>query len=160
VHGIALTVIVGQLPKFFGFSIDADGLLDEARAFLQGVREGHTNITALVISCISLAAILGCKKWQPRLPGVLIAVVGATALVGLFALAHRAGLSVVGTLPQGFPPLGLPAVSAADLRPLLAGAVGIALVSFADTSVLSRTFAKRGGYEVDPNQELLALGAA
>ena len=63
-------------------------------------------------------------------------------------------------LPQGFPPFTIPAMSLADLPLLLAGAVGIALVSFADTSVLSRTFALRGGYEVDPNQELVALGAA
>jgi len=160
VNGIALTVLVGQLPKLFGFSIDADGLIAEARAFLRGVLDGKTNATAFVIGGASLAVILGCKRWLPRVPGVLIAVVGATAIVGAFDLAERAGLSVVGALPQGLPPFGLPSVSASDIGPLIAGAVGIALVSFADTSVLSRTFALRGGYQVDPNQELVALGAA
>jgi high affinity sulfate transporter 1 len=160
VNGIALTVIVGQLPKLFGFSIDADGLIAEVRAFVGGVRLGETNPVALGIGLASLAVIFGCKRWLPSLPGVLVAVVGATLVVTLFDLAARAGLSVIGPLPQGLPPLTVPAVSLDDIGPLLAGAVGIALVSFADTSVLSRTFALRGGYDVDANQELIALGSA
>jgi high affinity sulfate transporter 1 len=160
VNGIALTVIVGQLPKLFGFSVDADGLIDEARAFVQGVLNGSTNTTALLIGVASLAIILSFKRWLPRVPGILVAVVGATILVGIFDLAARAGVSVVGVLPQGLPPFSIPDISVADLGVLLAGAIGISLVSFADTSVLSRTFALRGGYDVDPNQELVALGAA
>jgi MFS superfamily sulfate permease-like transporter len=93
-------------------------------------------------------------------PGVLVAVVGATVAVGVFDLAQRYDLSVVGPLPKGLPSFELPGVPADQLGALVAGAVGIALVSFADTSVLSRTFAIRGGYRVDPNQELVALGAA
>src|SRR5262245_48023597 len=160
VNGIALTVIVGQLPKLFGFSIDAEGLVAEARAFLQGVASGSTNLTALALGAASLAVILGFKRWLPRVPGVLVAVVGATIVVGVFDLATRAGLSVVGVLPQGFPPFTVPDVSFSDLGPLLPAALGIALVSFADTSLLSRTFAMRAGQDVDPNQELVALGAA
>jgi len=91
---------------------------------------------------------------------VLVAVVGATVAVGVFGLAHRYDLSVVGPVPKGLPSFELPSVSADQLQALVAGAVGIALVSFADTSVLSRTFAIRGGYRVDPNQERVALGAA
>ena len=119
-----------------------------------------TNRTALVIGVASLAVILGCKRWLPRIPGVLVAVVGATLVVGVFDL-RRAGGPVRRRSVAG----GAAAVHDSErlgLRylALLAGAVGIALVSFADTSVLSRTFALRGGYEVDPNQELVALGAA
>jgi MFS superfamily sulfate permease-like transporter len=91
---------------------------------------------------------------------VLVAVVAATVAVGAFGLAERYDLPVVGSLPEGLPSLELPSVSADHLPALVAGAIGIALVSFADTSVLSRTFAIRGGYRVDPNQELVALGAA
>jgi high affinity sulfate transporter 1 len=160
INGIALTVIVGQLPKLFGFSVDAEGLIDETRAFVQGVLGGSTNLTALIIGGASLVVILGFKRWVPRIPGVLVAVVGATLIVGVFDLATRAEISVVGVLPQGFPPFTIPMVSLSDLGLLLAGAVGIALVSFADTSVLSRLFALRGGYDVDPNQELVALGAS
>jgi high affinity sulfate transporter 1 len=159
-NGIALTVLVSQLPKLFGFSVDAEGVLAEARALVHGIAEGETNTAALLIGVVCLVVILACKRWRPQVPGVLVAVVGATVAVGVFGLADRYGLSVVGTLPKGLPSFELPSVSADQLQALVAGAVGIALVSFADTSVLSRTFAIRGGYRVDPNQELVALGAA
>ena len=159
-NGIALTVLLSQLPKLFGFSVDAKGVIAEARAFARGVADGETNTVALVIGVACLLVILGFKRWRPQVPGVLVAVVGATVAVGAFGLAERYDLSVVGPLPKGLPSFGFPSVSADHLTALVAGAVGIALVSFADTSVLSRTFAVRGGYRVDPNQELVALGAA
>jgi high affinity sulfate transporter 1 len=159
-NGIALTVLVSQLPKLFGFSVDAEGLLSEARAFVGGVADGETNAAALVIGVACLLVILGFKRWRPKIPGVLVAVVGATVAVGAFGLAQRYDVSVVGPLPKGLPSFQVPSVSASHLASLAAGAIGIALVSFADTSVLSRTFAVRGGYRVDPNQELAALGAA
>jgi high affinity sulfate transporter 1 len=159
-NGIALTVMLSQLPKLFGFSIDADGVIPETTAFVGGVVDGETNTVALVIGLACLLVIFGFKRWRPRIPGVLVAVVGATVAVGVFDLAQRHDLSVVGPLPQGLPSFQLPGVSASQIGTLLAGAVGIALVSFADTSVLSRIFAVRGGYRVDPNQELVALGAA
>jgi high affinity sulfate transporter 1 len=160
INGIALTVLLSQLPKLFGFSIDAEGVIPEARAFLRGIADGETNSAALVIGVACLAVILGFRRWRPRIPGVLVAVVLATVAVAVFDLARRYQLSVVGPLPQGLPSFQVPSVTASDIQALLAGAVGIALVSFADTSVLSRTFAIRGGYRVDPNQELVALGAA
>ena len=159
-NGIALTVLLGQLPKLFGFSIDAEGIIPGARALARGIADGQTNRAALVIGVACLAVILACKRWRPKIPGVLVAVVGATVAVGVLGLAQRYQLSVVGSLPKGLPSFALPSVSADQLQALVAGAVGIALVSFADTSVLSRTFAIRGGYRVDPNQELVALGAA
>jgi high affinity sulfate transporter 1 len=159
-NGIALTVLLSQLPKLFGFSVDAEGVIAEARAFVRGVADGETNTVALVIGVACLLVILGFKRWRPQIPGVLVAVVGATVAVGVFGLAERYDLSVVGLLPKGLPSFEIPSVSFDHLQTLVAGAVGIALVSFADTSVLSRTFAIRGGYRVDPNQELVALGAA
>jgi high affinity sulfate transporter 1 len=159
-NGIALTVLLSQLPKLFGFSVDAEGVIAEARAFVRGVADGETNTVALVIGVACLLVILGFRRWRPQIPGVLVAVVGATVAVGVFGLAERYDLSVVGPLPKGLPSFEIPSVSFDHLQALVAGAVGIALVSFADTSVLSRTFAIRGGYRVDPNQELVALGAA
>jgi high affinity sulfate transporter 1 len=159
-NGIALTVLLSQLPKLFGFSIDAEGVIPQATAFARGVVDGETNGAALVIGGGCLFVILGLKWWRPRIPGVLVAVVGATVAVGAFGLAQQYHLSVVGPLPQGLPSFEIPSVSASHAGALVAGAIGIALVSFADTSVLSRTFAIRGGYRVDPNQELVALGAA
>jgi high affinity sulfate transporter 1 len=159
-NGIALTVLVGQLPKLLGFSASSEGLIREAISLLEGIAQGLTNPVTFAIGASSLAIILIFKRRWPRIPGVLIAVIGATAVVSLFGLAARAGVSVVGPLPQGLPTFQIPAVTLADLGSLMAGAVAITLVSFADTSVLSRTFALRGGYEVDQNQEIIALGAA
>jgi high affinity sulfate transporter 1 len=159
-NGIALTVLIGQLPKVCGFSVSGDNLLQEASGLAQGILQGRTNWVACAIGLSCLAVILGFKRWAPKIPGVLIAVVGATIVVSLFSLTARAGVSVVGPVPQGLPALQIPTVSFDELSALLAGAVAIALVSFADMSVLSRTFALRGGYEVDGNQELIALGAA
>ena len=159
-NGIALTVLVGQLPKLLGFSSSGDNLIQETISMIQGVAQGLTNWTAFAIGITCLAIVLIFKRKWPKIPGVLIAVVGATIVVGFFNLATVAGVSVVGPLPQGLPSFQIPIVSPADLGALAAGAIAITLVSFADTSVLSRTFALRGGYEVDENQELIALGAA
>ncbi len=155
-NGIALTVIVSQLPKLFGFSVDAEGVIPEAVGFVQGVLDGATTAVALAIGIVCLAIILGFRRWAPRWPGVLIAVVWATVAVSALGLADQ--IPVVGAVPQGLPALSIPLVDVSDIGLLMAGAIGIALVSFADTSVLSRTYASRGGYEVDPNQEMVALG--
>jgi high affinity sulfate transporter 1 len=158
-NGIALTVLISQLPKLFGFSIDADGVIAETQAFIQGLLAGKTNLAALAVGGISLVLLLVLRRFR-RFPSVLVVVVGATIVTGVFNLASRAGLSVVGTLPQGLPSFTIPWVSLQDLGPLLIGAMAIAVVSFADTSVLSRTFAAKSGAYVDPNQELIGLGAA
>ena len=159
-NGIALTVLIGQLPKILGFSASGDNLIQETISLVQGVIQGETNPVTLAIGAACLAIVLIFKRRWPKIPGVLIAVVGATIVVGAFNLAAVAGVSVVGPLPQGLPYFQIPRVSAADLAALAAGAIAITLVAFADTSVLSRTFALRGGYTVDQNQELIALGAA
>ncbi len=159
-NGIALTVVIGQLPPLFGFSVDAEGVVDIARAFVEGVAIGMTNPAALTIGLASLALIVACRRLAPALQGVLIAAVGMTAFVGLTGLVATTGLPVVGPLPQGLPSFGIPEVTLADMGAMLAGGLAIALVSMADTSVLSRTFAGRTGIRVDQDQELRALGAA
>ncbi len=157
-NGIALTVLISQLPKLFGLSVDADGPLRWLWAFGQALLAGKTNPTALAVGAATLALIL-LLKGSKRLPGILIAVVGATVVVGAFGLeAH--GVSVLGSLPQGLPALAMPWITPADWMPVLLGGAAVALVSFADTSVLSRTYAARTGALVDPNQEMVGLGAA
>jgi MFS superfamily sulfate permease-like transporter len=106
-----------------------------------------------------LAVILLLKN-RRRVPGILIAVAGATAIVGVLDLAGRAGVSVLGPLPQGLPAFAVPWITYADIVPVLIGGCTVALVSFADTSVLSRSYAARTGANVDPNQEMVGLGAA
>ena len=141
-NGIALTVLVSQLPKLFGFSGDGDGPLRRVWAFAQGVLAGKANGVALVVGAGTLVVILLLKD-SKRIPGILIAVVGATVVVGALDLATRAGVSVLGPLPQGLPVFAIPWITYADIVPVLIGGCAVALVSFADTSVLSRTYAAR-----------------
>jgi high affinity sulfate transporter 1 len=158
-NGIALTVLISQLPKLFGFSIESEGPLRNIWAIASAVMEGKVNWTTFVVGGLTLAAILLLKRW-PRLPGILIAVVGATVAVGVLDLATRAGVSVLGSLPQGLPGFAIPWITTADIVPVLIGGCAVALVSFADTSVLSRVYAARTRTYVNPNQEMVGLGIA
>jgi high affinity sulfate transporter 1 len=157
-NGIALTVIVGQLPKLLGFSVSSADFLGESTGIVQDVLNGKVVPVALLIGGSALAVILVLRRVSRRIPGVLIAVVLATLVVTVFDLSKQ--LSVVGAVPAGFPSAGIPAVSISDLLALVPGALGIALVAFTDTSVNSRTFAARRGETVDPDHELAALGVS
>jgi high affinity sulfate transporter 1 len=158
-NGIALTVLLSQVPKLFGFSVKAGGPLRQAWAIAGKVVAGDANIATLLIGAGTLALILLLKRW-PRVPGILIAVVGATIVVAAFDLAKRAGISVLGPLPQGLPAPRVPFAHVDDVVPILMGGVAVSLVSFADTSVLSRTYAARLRTPVNPNQEMVGLGIA
>ena len=158
-NGIALTVLISQLPKFFGFSIEGDGPLRELWAIAKLLLGGKANWTAFAIGAATLAVILLLKN-STRFPGILVAVVGATAIVDLLDLAARANVSVLGPLPQGLPAFAIPRIAYTDIVPVLIGGCAVALMSFADTSVLSRTYAVRLGTKVDPNQEMVGLGVA
>jgi high affinity sulfate transporter 1 len=158
-NGIALTVLLSQLPKLFGFSVTADGPLRKMWAILDNVLVGNTNVMAFAIGTSTLALILILKRWR-RVPGTLIAVVSATLVVSVFDLAARADVAVLGPLPQGLPAPRIPLIQFDDLVPVLSGGLAVALVSFADTSVLSRAYAARLHAPVDPNQEMVGLGLA
>jgi len=158
-NGIALTVLLSQIPKLFGFSVTANGPLRLVWGIVNKVLAGSTNIVALAIGASTLALILLLKRW-PRIPGILIAVIAATVVVAAFDLATRAGVSALGPLPRGLPLPRLPIVHVDDIVPILSGGLAVALVSFADTSVLSRTYAARLRTPVDPNQEMVGLGVA
>ena len=158
-NGIALTVLISQLPALFGFSIESTGPLRDSWAIGGAILEGRTNWAALILGAATLAVIL-LLRGSKRVPGILVAVVGVTAIVGTFDLAARYGVAVLGPLPQGLPGFVVPWISSADIVPVLIGGCAIALVSFADTSVLSRAYAARTATHVDPNQEMVGLGAA
>jgi high affinity sulfate transporter 1 len=158
-NGLALTILVSQLPKLFGFSVDADGLIPEAAGFANGLAIGDTVAAALAIGLLGLVLILLLQRLVPKVPAVLVAVVVSILAANAFNLADH-GVSLVGPLPQGFPPLTLPSVPLSDMALLVAGAVGIAVVSLTDTISTASAFAARAGQEVDGDREMIGIGAA
>ncbi len=158
-NGIALTVLVSQLPKVFGVSIDAHGPLRTLWRLAAAIVAGGTNWTTFAIGVGTLTAILSLKRF-PRIPVTLLVVVAATIIVGAFDLGVSAGVQVLGAMPQGLPAFVLPHVNPAELGAIVIGGIEIAVVSFADTSILSRTYAAKTRSQVDPNQEMVGLGAA
>ena len=141
-NGIALTVLISQLPKLFGFSIDSAGPLRDLVQIAEAILGGQANWTAFAVGAGTLVAILLLKPWK-RIPGLLIAVVGATIAVGVLGLDESAGVKVLGPLPQGLPSFALPWIGLADLGQVVIGGCAVAMVAFADTSVLSRTYAAK-----------------
>ncbi len=156
-NGLAITIIVGQLPKLFGFSTNADSFLKEIRLFVEGLDQTHT--TTLIVGVAVLALLLMVPRVTTRLPAVLVAVVAATVVSAVFGLSEH-GVSTVGALPKGVPTPSIPWTKAGDVGPLLIAAVGITLVSLTDTIATATSFAARRGDEVEPNQEMIGMGAA
>lgn len=157
-NGIALTVLVSQLPKLFDISIDDAGPLREVQQLALAVADGQAHWPSLAVGAASLAVILLLKRFD-RVPGILIAVILATLAVKLFGLDAQ-GVKVLGEIPQGLPSFAWPWLSNADLVKIVLGGCAVALIAFADTSVLSRTYAARTNTRVDPNQEMVGLGVA
>jgi high affinity sulfate transporter 1 len=155
--GLAFTICVGQLPALFGFSVDGGNVIEDFVAFLANLDQ--TNIWALGVGLLALALIVGLKRWAPRVPAILVAVVVAIAVSAILDLAAK-GVDVVGVLPQGFPKPSFPVVNLTDIPLLVVGAFGITLVAIGDTISVSSGFAARRGSEVDSNQEIFGIGAA
>jgi high affinity sulfate transporter 1 len=158
-NGLALTILVGQLPKLFGFKVEGEGLIAEFIGFVEGLAKGEAVAAAAAVGLAGIVLILVLQRWLPKVPAVLIMVVLAIAATSVFDLA-RHDVSLVGVLPKGFPPLTIPHVGLADLGPLFAGALGIAVVSLADTISTASAFAARTGQEIHGNQEMIGIGAA
>lgn len=162
-NGIALTVIASQLPRLLGLSGQAaagESLLADLSFLARELTAGHQTWSAVAIGFSCLGLILGLRAWVPRLPGVILAFAGSAIAV---ALCQRQGWptpAVVGAVPTGLPMPKLPEMSIGEIWSLLPAAAAIALVSFADTSVLSRAFASLSGSRVSPDRELAALGGA
>ncbi|MEU4288621.1 SulP family inorganic anion transporter [Kribbella sp. NPDC026596] len=158
-NGLALTIVIGQLAKLFGFSVDAEGLVEEVREVASGLANGQANLTAAILGVGSLAGILLLNRFMPKLPSVLIIVVLTSVLVGAFDLTSH-DVDTVGVLPEGFPPFTIPDVTWGDLPPLVVGAFAIAVVALADTMSTASAFAARRGDRVRGNQEMVGIGAA
>jgi len=159
INGIALNVLLSQIPKLLGFSIEKQGPVRDIWAIVQQVLSGRTNTVALAVGGGTLLLIL-LLKHRLRRPGVLVSVALATVIVAVLDLPTRAEIVVLGALPQGLPRPVVPLIPIDDLVPVLTAGLAVALISFTDTSVLSRTYAARTHTWVDPNQELVGLGVA
>jgi high affinity sulfate transporter 1 len=155
--GLAVIIVVSQLPKLFGYDIDGGNILVDIREFIANLDQ--TNVWALGVGLLALGIILGLRRWRPGVPGILVGVLAAIAASAVLDLAAH-GVAVVGVLPQGFPMPTLPAVDLSDLPLLIGGAIGITLVAVGDTVSVSSGFAAKRGTEVDTNQEIVAIGTA
>jgi high affinity sulfate transporter 1 len=153
-NGLAITIIVGQLPKLSGFSTEADSFVEEVREFVTNFDQ--RNSTALAMGLATLAVLLLLPRVSRAIPAVLVAVVGATVVTALFDL----DLTTVGTLPEGLPVPAVPWTNIGDVAPLLIAAIGITLVSLTDTIALSTSFNAKRGEQVRPNQEMIGIGSA
>ena len=156
-NGLGITIIVSQLPKLFGFSTDAEGFFEQIGAFLSSLDE--TNRITLVLGVATLLVLLVLPRVFPKLPAILVAIVGTTVVSAAFDLSEQ-GVSTVGSLPQGLPTPVLPWTQLSDVGPLLIAAIGITLVSLTDTIATSTSFAARRGEEIDPDQEMIGVGTA
>ncbi len=156
-NGLAIVMVISQLPKLSGFSVDGDLPPEQIRGFATGLTDGLVNATALLLGAATLATILLLSRVSRAIPGVLVAVVGAILAVRLFDLVAD-GVDVVGTLPTGFPTPRWPSIDVGHLPSLALASVGLAWVTLSDTTALSRGFAVKTGERIDPNDEIVALG--
>ena len=157
VFGLALTIVVGEIPTLLGFHEVGNTAIVRAWHTLADL--GETDRTTLLVGLIALVVLFGGGRLAPRLPWSFVVVVGGIGLSIALDLSTR-GVAAVGEVPAGLPSFGIPGVSLADLGPVISGGALIALVAAAEGLSAARLFALRGGYDVDSNQELLGAGAA
>ena len=157
--GAAIEVVIGELPKITGTSVDGSNSWQKLFSWLDGIAE--TDGTTLLVGLISLLVIFGLRRVAPKIPGALVLVVGGLLASALFGLGER-GLSLVGDVPSGLPSLALPDLQMilANLPVIGAASVGLLLIGFSQSAGDARAFASRHGYQVDINQESVAQGMA
>ncbi|MGW4353227.1 SulP family inorganic anion transporter [Nocardia sp. NPDC004582] len=155
--GTAGIMIVGQLGRVSRVDVEGESIPDQVRSLVS--HRGDVHWPTVLLAAVTLAVLLASARWGARIPGPLVAVLAATAVVAVFSLREH-GIRVVGAIPSGLPAPSVPPIAAADVGRLLLPAVGIALVGFSDMVLIARAFAARHGDTVDANRELLAMGAA
>ena len=156
-NGIAISICLGQLGKLLGFSIESKRVIPQFLEIFAKVNETH--ILTLAVGLVSILMLLAILRLMPRLPAALITLMLAGAAVALFGM-DQAGVAIVGVVPPGFPPLRWPTFPLDDLPSLLGSAAGLALVLFSSGMLTARSFASKGGYEIDVDREFAAFGAA
>jgi high affinity sulfate transporter 1 len=156
-NGIAISIIVGQLGRLFGFHLEPGGFFVVVADFLSHLRQTHWPTLAIGVGSLALLRML--KRAGPRVPGPLVGVGLGIVLAVVLNLEQR-GVALLGRIPAGLPPLSLPEIRSSDLVPLALGALGLGLISYNSAMVTARGFALKNRYGIDPNQEFVALGIA
>jgi high affinity sulfate transporter 1 len=156
-NGLSLSIVLGQMGPLFGISLGSTGFFPRVYEFF--VSLSRTHLPTLGIGLLSLSALLAAQRYLPRIPAALLAMAVA-ALVALIFRLERAGVAMIGLVPGGLPQLAIPSVPLSVLPVLLAEAAGLALVSFSSMMLVARSFADKNRYDVDPDREIAALGAA
>lgn len=155
--GIAIAMVTGQLERISGVPVSGESVVEQVRAFASGI--GQVHWPTLMMAAAVLLCVVAVERAAPRLPGPLIAVLGAAAVVAVWSLT-RYGIDVVGAIPAGAPSPAVPALADVPVQELFMAAVGIAVVAFSDNILTARAFAARVGETVDANAELRALGVS
>ena len=155
--GVAVLMVVSQLDNITGVPAEDGGVIAQVGGLVSNI--GAVHLPTFLLATGVVAFLVIARRIAPAVPGPLVAVIGATALVAILG-PERLGVELVGPIPSGMPPLGAPAIAPADLPLLGASAIGIALVAYTDVILTARAFATRNGYPIDANREMLAIGGA
>ena len=155
--GLALTIVVGQIPALFGIAKTAGDFFVQLWGVISHL--GQIHVHTVLVGVLSLAVVLVCKRWFPLIPGSLLAVLLGTAASGIFDLqAH--GVSIVGPIDSGLGPVGWPRLDLDAYLNLVGPAAGMLIIGFAEGLGAAKTYAAKAGYRVSANRELVGLGAA
>ncbi len=157
VFGLALTIAIKQVPKIFGLESDEGNFFERLWDIIVNLGDAHR--PTVIIGVGALVVMLGLEHWFESIPAALVVLVGGILVGEIFNVADRA-VQVVGELPSGLVGPAMPDIAAGDVSLLIAGALGIAVVAFAEAIGPAQQFASEHDDEVDTNRELIGIGAA
>ena len=156
-NGIAISILLGQVGKMLGFSLEKDGIVPRLIEIIDKLPQTH--VLTLAVSAFSFAVLIAVQQFLPRIPAALVVLIASGAVVALFGLDAR-GVAILGHVPAGLPSLRWPTVPLDDLPSLAAAAAGLSIVLFTSGTLTARSFAAKGGYEIDVDREFAAFGVA
>lgn len=157
ISGLGLEVLTSQVEKIMGIHVDAEHWLVEVWEIIKSIPEA--NIYSVIIGVGAIVLIRLLKRYAPKVPGALVALILATILVAAFGWVDK-GVSVLGEIPSGLPSFHVPQITLQDYLSLLPGAAAVVGITMAEGLLIARKYASKYGDRVDPDQELFAFGAA
>ena len=157
VFGLVLVIIIGEIPKLFGLPPVSGNSIEQSIQIVRSITQLDT-LTTLLGVCALAVLFLGAR-FAPRVPWGLVVLIAAIVISSAADLADR-GVVVVGEVPKGLPPIGLPGIELDDIAPVVFGGLAMAMVGLAEGLSAARLFAAKAGYSIDSNQELVGSGAA